>query len=149
MKNKRVLLLVGLLASLTAVLAIVHISTREVIPKGTLKIKTSEKTINLPLSELELEEVRGTIVNGKGEETDIEARGILISGLLEQVQISAYEEVTAVADDAYSAAVTSEEIAAPGKVYLIVQEDGGARTIVFGDPNSKRHVSNVVCLQVR
>ena len=53
------------------------------------------------------------------------------------------------ADDAYNAVVTAEEIAEPDRVYLIQQDEGGLRLIVFGDSNSKRSVSNVASLSVK
>ena len=68
--------------------------------------------------------------------------------LLSQTGITDYQKVLVVADDAYSAEVTAEEIAAPGQVYLMRQEDG-IRLVVFGDSNSKRNVTNVVRLEVK
>lgn len=149
MKNRRVWLLISALVVLTAILAAIHFATRDAVPEGTLKIETSTRTVDVTLPELELTEVKGTVVNGKGEEKAINAQGTLLSNLLEQLQISGFEAVTAEADDSYSASVTAEEIAAPDKVYLITQEDGGVQLMVFGDSNSKRHVSGVVCLKVQ
>lgn len=149
MKNRRVWLLISALAVLTAILAAIHFATRDAVPEGAIKIEASTLTLEVTLSELELTEVKGSAVNGKGEEKAIDAQGILLSNLLEQLQISGFERVTAEADDAYSASVSAAEIAAPNKVYLITQEDGGVQLMVFGDSNSKRHVSGVVCLKVQ
>ena len=149
MKNRRVWLLISALAVLTAILAAIHFATRDAVPEGTLKIETSTLTLEVTLSDLELTEVKGSAVNGKGEEKAIDAQGILLSNLLEQLQISGFERVTAEADDAYSASVSAAEIAAPNKVYLITQEDSGVQLMVFGDSNSKRHVSGVVCLKIQ
>lgn len=149
MKNRRMIFLMGTLFLLTAALAAIHLTTRDTVPEGTLKIETPTQTVRLALSALELSPVKGTVVNGKGEEKAVDAQGILLSALLEQAEISAYQEVTAQAGDAYSASVTAEEIAAPEKVYLIAQEGGGAQMVVFGDANSKRRVSDVICLNVR
>lgn len=149
MKNRRVCVLISALVILTGVLAFIHFTTRDTVPEDTLKIEAPTRTVDVTLPELELTEIKGTVVNGKGEKKAVDAQGILLSSLFGQLQISGFESVTAEADDAYSASVTAEEIAAPDKVYLITQENGGVQLMVFGDSNSKRHVSGVVCLKVQ
>lgn len=146
-RNARVYILIAILVMLTSAFAAVRLATREEIPSGTLQIETSGRTIGIRFSDLELVNVSGTIVNGKGEETAIDAQGILLSELLSQHQISGFTEVTVEADDAYSAVITAEEAAVPEKVYLITLEDGGVKMVVFGDADSKRSVSNVVMIK--
>lgn len=148
-KNLRIIVLFAVLAALTTVSAAVYLAAREEVPAGTLRIEASGETISVPFSGLELDDVKGTIVNGKGEEHSIDAQGILLSALLEQYQITDFAEVTVEADDAYSAVVTVEEVAAPEKVYLTAQENGGVKMVVFGDANSKRSVSDVVRIKVQ
>lgn len=145
--NKRVLLLLAGLVLLTAVLAALHLTTRTAVPKGTLLVEAQGKTVEAALSELTLSPVRGTVVNGKGEETAIHRQGLLLSELLAHCGVTDFRQVTVTADDAYSAAVTREEILAPDKVYLVMEEDA-VQMVVFGDPNSKRRVSGVVSLCV-
>lgn len=147
-KNTRIYILIAILVMLTSAFAALRFATREEIPGGTLQIETSDRTIRVRFSDLELENVSGTIVNGKGEEKAVDAQGIPLSGLLNQYQIEGFTEVTAEADDTYSAVITAEEAAVPGKVSLIAQEDGGVQMVVFGDANSKRNVSGVVILKV-
>ena len=105
--------------------------------------------IELPLERLTFASVHGTTVNGKGEERTIDAQGVLLSEVLREAGISEFTEVTVTADDAYNAVVTAEEIAKPDRVYLIQQDEGGLRLIVFGDSNSKRSVSDVASLSIQ
>ena len=149
MKKKLVLVfaLISLLA-VTAVLAAVHMNTRDDVPEGSLLLEYDGRRKIIAADELPLAPVRGTVVNGKGEERTVEADGILLAEVLRAADIADAASATVTADDEYSAQVTAEELAAPDKVYLIRQEDGGLQLIVFGDENSKRNVSGVVKITV-
>ena len=139
-----------ILVLVTAAVAAFYLTTRTAVPEGTLRIEFADgKAAELSLEELELVSVQGTVVNGKGEERTINAQGFLLSDVLRKVGVTEYSSVTVTADDEYSARVPAEEIAAPDKVYLIQQEEGGMQLIVFGDENSKRNVTNVVRLSVQ
>lgn len=148
-KISRVFLLIAALAALTVAAAVLRLSVRENVPEGSIQIETSGEVINVLFSEQQLTNVKGTIVNGKGEEKIINAQGILLADFLNAYQISGFDEVVVEADDAYSAVVTAEEVAAPEKVYLTAQENGGVKMVVFGDANSKRSVSDVVRIKVQ
>ena len=137
------------LVLLTVIVAIVYLSTRPNTPEGTLRIENGSQVIELPLERLKFLPVRGTTVNGKGEERTIDAQGVLLSEVLWEAGIEEFSEATVTAGDAYNATVTAEEIAAPDRVYLIQQDEGGLRLIVFGDSNSKRSVSDVASLSVK
>lgn len=147
-QNKWVLLLLMALLAVTAVAAGVHLSTRQSAPMGTVLVECAGRTKELSLDEVELTAVRGTIVNGKGEERNVDAQGAPLSAVLEQAGITAYTQVAVTADDEYSVTVTKEEAAAPGRVFLIIQEGERPQLLVFGDANSKRNVSNVIRLTV-
>lgn len=134
---------------ITAVVAVFYLNTRTAVSKGTLRIEHNGRVQELPLEQLELAAVHGTVVNGKGEERTVDAQGILLSQVLQEAGVTGFTEVTVTADDEYSAVVTAEEIAAPDKVYLIRQDEGGMQLIVFGDSSSKRNVSNAVRFSVR
>lgn len=142
-------LIVIVLVLLTAAVAVVHLAARTAVPEGALRVEYGDRALELPLEQLELTAVHGTVVNGKGEARTVDAQGILLSQVLREAGIAEFSEVTVTADDEYSAAVTAEEIAAPDKVYLIRQDEGGMQLIVFGDGNSKRNVSGAVRLSVR
>ena len=133
----------------TAVVAIFYLTTRPTASEGTLRIENGGQVIELPLEQLTFVSVHGTTVNGKGEERTVDAQGVLLSDVLREAGIPEYTEVTVTADDAYNAVVTAVEIAEPNRVYLIQQDEGGLRLVVFGDSNSKRSVSDVVSLSVR
>lgn len=137
------------LVLITAIVAVFYLNTRTAAPKGTLLIEYGGQTLELPLEQLKLTAVHGTVVNGRGEERTVDAQGILLSQVLREAGVTDFSEVTVTADDEYSARVSAEEAAETGKVYLIRQDEGGMQLIVFGDGNSKRNVSNVVRLSVR
>ena len=84
---------------------------------------------------MKMSPVNGNIVNGKGEEKQIDAHGIILS----EVCGGGYSRATVTASDEYSAIVYSGDDA-----YLILSDDGSLRLIVFGDENSKRNVKHVV-----
>ena len=148
-KAEPVKIVIVVLVLITAIVAIFYLMTRPTASEGTLRIERGGQMMELPLERLEFIPVRGTVVNGKGEERTIDARGVLLDQVLREAGISEFSEVTVTADDAYNAAVTAEEIAAPDRVYLIQQDEGGLRLIVFGDSNSKRSVSDVASLSVK
>lgn len=139
-----------ILILVTAAVAAFYLTTRTAVPEGTLRVELSHgQAEELPLEKLKLVSVQGTVVNGRGEERTVNARGILLSDVLQQAGVMDFSAVTVIADDEYSAQVMAEEITEPGKVYLIQQEGSGMQLIVFGDENSRRNVSNVVRLFVQ
>ena len=137
------------LVFITTVVAIFYLTTRPAASEGTLRIENGSQVIELPLERLEFIPVRGTVVNGKGEERTVDAQGVLLDRVLREAGISEFSEVTVTAADAYHAVVTAEEIAEPDRVYLIQQDGDGLRLVVFGDSNSKRSVSDVASLSVK
>lgn len=149
MKGKRIayLALAALLA-VTAVIAVIHSATRDKAPEGALLIEHAGRRSAVAVDELPVAPVRGTVVNGKGEERTVEADGILLAEVLKAAGIGDAASATVTADNEYSAQVTGEELSAPDTVYLIRQEDGGLQLIVFGDSNSKRNVSGAVKVTV-
>lgn len=89
------------------------------------------RTVNV--SELSLSEVKGELVNGKGEKSEICAEGISLSELFDCA-------VIVKAADSYTAQIAKDELK---RAYLI--KDGDMiRLAVFGDTDSKRSVKNVV-----
>lgn len=147
-QNKLVILLLAVLLAVTAVAAGIHLSTRQTAQMGTVLVECAGKTEELSLDRVELTAVRGTVVNGKGEERSVDAQGALLSTVLAEAGITSYTQVAVTADDEYSVTVTEEEASAPDRVFLIIQEGERPQLLVFGDPNSKRNVSNVIRLTV-
>ena len=142
MKKTKVVFLILLLVVLTGVLSVVHLTTRNKVGADEVQLTYKDKTYSVEYKKLDLEQVTGTRVNGKGEEKKVEAPGILLRKLLEEKDIEEYSQVTVVSDDSYSAKIAVEEIKEEEKAYLLLQEDE-LRLVVFGDENSKRSVSNV------
>lgn len=142
MKKTKVVFLILLLVVLTGVLSVVHLTTRNKVGADEVQLTYKDKTYSVEYKKLDLEQVTGTRVNGKGEEKKVEAPGILLRKLLEEKDIEEYSQVTVVSDDSYSAKIAVEEIKEEEKAYLLLQEEE-LRLVVFGDENSKRSVSNV------
>ena len=138
-KNKRVFLIVLCLALLTAVLAVVYLTARVPDVSGSVLINGEPVSLSL----FTYRAVTGTVVNGKGEEKQIDAQGI---SLAEAVGTD-FETATVTASDAYSATVEKDEAES---AYLLLSDDGSSlRLVVFGDGNSKRSVKNVVSIDVQ
>lgn len=147
MKTKKMIIFIGMLIALTLLAAVLHLTTREEVPKQAVKVTTSEKETLLDIMSLDYATVTGIRVNGKGEEIPVEEIGISMKEVLEAMGITEYATITVISDDSYSAKVSKEEVLEKDKVFLLL-EDNTLRLIVFGDSNSKRSVSNVVQIQV-
>lgn len=147
-KNRPAILLLAVLLAVTAAAAGIHLSTRQTAQMGTVLVECGGKVEELSLDRVELTAVRGTVINGKGEERRVDAQGAPLSAVLAEAGITSYTQAAVTADDEYSVTVTQEEAAAPDRVFLIVQEGERTQLLVFGDPNSKRNVTNVIRLTV-
>ncbi len=131
-----------------------YLNNREEPKEGSVHILYQDQSIACEPNTLKSVSIQGETVNGKGEVSEVNAKGIELSALLDQSFKSVkaldksmeieYEQVTVEADDAYSATLTKEEIEEDGKVYLAFEKDNQYTLIVFGDSNSKRNVRNVV-----
>lgn len=147
-KIKPIYVVIAALVLITAIAAATHFATRADVRPGAIRVEYGGKAVELAVGDLELESVQGTVRNGKGEERPVDGQGILLDKLLRQAGVGEYSAVTVTADDEYSAGITAEEAAEPDRVYLLLEEDGSLRLIVFGDENSKRSVSNVKLVSV-
>lgn len=151
MKKNRVVKIVVALVLVAAVFAVIHLSTRPAEEAGAIQVSFEEKTVSVLLSNLPLQDVSGTAVNGKGEEKAIEGKGTPLSEVLTQagVDLSSIQQVRVAAADEFSAILTVQEIAEEGRVYLL-QEEGEERPrlAVFGDLDSKRRVKDVARIEV-
>lgn len=144
MKKNRLFILITILAVITAVAAVMHLSTREQVAVGQLKIKVHGQEMTRNLSDFSYETLSGIRINGKGEEIPVEGDGIQMKNLLKSLDVESFEKIQVMADDSYTAEVLPEEVGKENKVCLFLQEEGGIRLVVFGDENSKRSVSDVV-----
>ena len=144
MKANKAIIFIMVLLMLTGGVAAFHLLTRDQVSEGTVQLIYGEKTYELEIGELEYEQVTGIRMNGKGEEIPVEAMGILLKDVLKLKNIVDYSKIKVVSDDSYSAQLTEEEVKENSKVYLLQEEEGELRLLVFGDTNSKRSVTNVV-----
>ena len=143
MKQRKIgIAIIAVLIFLTAVLAAIHVNTRDNVPKGTIAVIKDGQTRYIRLDGLELSNVTGTVVNGKGEEKQIDAQGLPLSSV---TGTEGFQNVTVTAMDAYLAVVSLDEL---DNAYLIFTGDETPRLIVFGDRNSKRDVKDVERIEI-
>jgi len=151
MKKNLIPKIIIALVLVTAVLTVVHLATRPAEEAGTIQIIYNGKTVSMPLSQLPLQDVSATVVNGKGEEKSIEGKGTPLSVALSKagVDLTAARQVTVAAADEFSAVLTVQEAMEEGRAYLM-QEEGEERPrlVVVGDPDSKRRVKDVARIEV-
>lgn len=148
-QKKLTLCILAVLLALTAVLAVLHLTTRDSIPEGAAAVDYQGKRLYFDKNALERERVTGTLVNGKGQEVSVDTMGTLLSAVLADCGIdpAAVSAVRVTAQDAFSAEITAEELNEPGKVFLTLGADG-ITLVVFGDSNAKRNVRNVARIEV-
>lgn len=130
--KKKLTIGIAILIVLTAIFAVIHLTTRTPEIEGSVLVNGAE----VKLSDLDYDKVTGSVKNGKGEIKEIDAEGVKLADILD----CDYDSVKVTASDEYSASVAADEI---DNAYLIL-DDGTLRLIVFGDENSKRDVKNVV-----
>lgn len=147
-RDRYMIVAAAVLLILTVSAAVWHLTSRTSTPEGTLRIEDRGRVTELPLAQLELTAIRGTVVNAKGDVRDINAQGVLLSSVLRAAGVTTYTQVAVVADDEYSAIVKADETQEPDRVYLLVEEGKRPQLLVFGDTNSKRNVSGVIRLVV-
>ena len=151
MKKRIVPILIAVLLIVTAAVAVWHLSTREQYEAGGLTVRFGGTETVLKADSLTKSEIRGETVNGKGETSAIDAQGVALSEVLKAAGAdpAAVERIEVIASDEYRAEVTGDELREEGKVCLILQDGGGFQMIVFGDPNSKRNVRDLVAVEVQ
>ena len=140
--------LICALTLMTVLAACLHLGTLPVTAEETLRVCCGEMETSVAFSDLELTNITGQIVNGKGEVTEIDSDGLLLRDLLSACGIDPENvaSVTVTASDEYSASVTGEELTSTDDVCLIRYEDG-FRLVVFSDENSRRNVRDVVTIE--
>lgn len=144
---KKKLLLIVSLCALTAVLALIHMNSRPQVAENSIDIISGTTTTSISLDDISLIDVKGTIVNGKGETKDINAKGCPLSSLLNQAKVTVTDSVKVIASDEYSATITADELKGDA-VYLIQNEDS-YQLLVFTDQNSKRNVKDVERIEIQ
>ncbi|MBR2131550.1 MAG: hypothetical protein IJ955_03270 [Oscillospiraceae bacterium] len=151
-KNKNKILTISIIVSLvllTGVAALVYLTTRAEVPEGVLRVETSEEVISIDTSLVKLHPVEGILINGKGEEREIDASGVELMELLSDNGITVPSGIKVTADDGYNAEVTVQEMEETGRVYLLMEDGERPQLVVFGDSDSKRNVTGVIMVVVQ
>ena len=146
MKNAFAPRLLALLLLLTACAAALHLACASGIAPGVVEVEAGGRSLSLALADLPAAPVEGETVNGRGERRTIQGSGVELTALLERAGVdpSAVPGVTVLAADGYSARIGGEELRESGRVFLLLREEGLPRLVVFGDPDSRRAVRDVV-----
>ncbi len=148
--SKIIIAVIAALIALTAVLAIVHSNTRTEVPDGALLVSCGGEEKYVDLKSLDTVPVQGSVVNGKGEKSEIDTQGVPLADVVKGAgfdpESAAAVKVTA--DDEFSAELSGDELNEAGKAYLVSEDDGSMRLVVFGDSNAKRNVRNVISVEM-
>ena len=148
--TKIIMAAIAALIALTAVFAIIHSAARTEVPDGALLVSCGGEKKYVDLASLDTVSVRGSVVNGKGEKSDVNTQGVPLADVIENAGFDPNGAVTVkvTADDEFSAELSGDELNEEGKAYLVGEDDGSMRLVVFGDSNAKRNVRNVVSVEV-
>ena len=148
--TKIIMAAIAALIALTAVFAIIHSAARTEVPDGALLVSCGGEKKYVDLASLDTVSVRGSVVNGKGEKSDVNTQGVPLADVIENAGFDPNGAVTVkvTADDEFSAELSGDELNEDGKAYLVSEEDGRMRLVVFGDSNAGRNVRNVVSVEI-
>lgn len=148
--TKIIMAAIAALIALTAVFAIIHSAARTEVPDGALLVSCGGEKKYVDLALLDTVSVRGSVVNGKGEKSDVNTQGVPLADVIENAGFDPNGAVTlkVTADDEFSAELSGDELNEDGKAYLVSEEDGSMRLVVFGDSNAGRNVRNVVSVEI-
>lgn len=147
--SKIIIAVIAALIALTAVLAVIHSAARTEVPDGALLVSCGEKKY-VDLNSFNAVPVQGSVINGKGEKSYINTQGVPLADVIENAGFDPNGAVTVkvTADDEFSAELSGDELNEEGKAYLVGENDGSVRLVVFGDSNAKRNVRNVVSVEI-
>ena len=148
--TKIIMAAIAALIALTAVFAIIHSAARTEVPDGALLVSCGGEKKYVDLASLDTVSVRGSVVNGKGEKSDVNTQGVPLADVIENAGFDPNGAVTVkvTADDEFSAELSDDELNEDGKAYLVSEDDGSMRLVVFGDSNAGRNVRNVVSVEI-
>lgn len=148
--SKIIVAVIAALIALTAVLAVIHSAARTEVPDGALLVSCGGEKKYVDINSLNAVPVQGSVVNGKGEKSDIDTQGVPLEDVIKNAGFdpSGAAAVKVTADDEFSAELSGDELNEAGKAYLVSEDDGSMRLVVFGDSNAKRNVRNVVSVDI-
>lgn len=148
--TKIIIAAIAALIALTAVFATIHSAARTEVPDGALLVSCGGEKKYVDLASLDTVLVRGSVVNGKGEKSDVNTQGVPLADVIENAGFDPNGAVTVkvTAADEFSAELSGDELNEDGKAYLVSEDDGSMRLVVFGDSNAGRNVRNVVSVEI-
>ncbi len=140
--SKIVLIIIAVMLIITGGYTWWYLGTRDNVPENSIEVSVNGKKEYVDIDKLDLSEINGSVVNGKGETKEVAGRGIHLADV---ISVADYSEVIVTSDDEFSATVKKEEL---GNAWLMIS-DKKATLYVFDDENSKRNVKNVVRIEVK
>lgn len=148
--SKIVIAVIAVLIALTAVLAVIHSAARTEVPDGALLVSCGGEKKYVDLNSFNAVPVQGSVINGKGEKSYIDTQGVSLADVIKGAGFDPNNAaaVRVTADDEFSVELSGDELNEEGKAYLVGENDGSVRLVVFGDSNAKRNVRNVVSVEI-
>lgn len=148
--SKIIIAVIAALIALTAVLAVIHSAARTEVPDGALLVSCGGEKKYVDLNSFNAVPVQGSVINGKGEKSYIDAQGVPLADMIKGAGFDPNNAaaVRVTADDEFSVELSGDELNEEGKAYLVGENDGSVRLVVFGDSNAKRNVRNVVSVEI-
>ena len=145
-QNKTTFLIIFLSVIVTAVLAAVHLISRPDVPENSLLVLWQGKEHIVDFDSLGRQKVQGILVNGKGQEKEINTEAAALADVLKAAGIDVRSISAAVitASDEYSAEYSASEVNA---VFLMQDEENKITAFIFGDQNAKRRVHDVTRIE--
>ena len=148
--TKIIMAAIAALIALTAVFVIIHSATRTEVPDGALLVSCGGEKKYVDLNSFNAVPVQGSVINGKGEKSYIDTQGVPLADVIKGAGFDPNNAaaVRVTADDEFSVELSGDELNEEGKAYLVGENDGSVRLVVFGDSNAKRNVRNVVSVEI-
>ena len=149
-RTRALIMLLAALAIIVGVFAVIHFTSRDVIPEGALAVHNGDSTRYVNLGLLDRTEVKGETADDAGSPVEIDALGVQLQDVLAAAKVNP-QTVTAVTVTAENgtAEITGAELRETGKVFLYAAEHDAAALVVFGDADGARHLTNVTALEVQ
>lgn len=120
------------------------------MPDGALLVSCGGEKKYVDLNSFNAVPVQGSVINGKGEKSYIDTQGVPLADVIKGAGFDPNNAaaVRVTADDEFSVELSGDELNEEGKAYLVGENDGSVRLVVFGDSNAKRNVRNVVSVEI-
>ncbi len=148
--SKIIIAVIAALIALTAVLAVIHSAARTEVPDGALLVSCGGEKKYVDLNSFNAVPVQGSVINGKGEKSYIDTQGVPLADVIKGAGFDPNNAaaVRVTADDEFSVELSGDELNEEGKAYLVGENDGSVRLVVFGDSHPKSKVRTVASVEI-